>query len=157
MTKSHVNLSPVRFSRTSLAREQMLGHFGTNEPVRFSFETHPAHFLTNSPVSDFGELVFHLQPKKYIKHLQMKVFGPLTAKSLTPCSFLGGLVSALDLLSGLVELSMSMRAFLATGPTDLALCLVLVKLACVEPAMSTPRFSMLLRSLLTERSLTCNN
>lgn len=131
----------------------MLRHFGTNEPVRFSFETHSGHFLTNSPVGDFGELVFHLQHKKYVKHLQMTVFGFLTAKSLTPCSFLGGLVSALDLLS---ELSTSMRAFLATGPTDLALCLVLVKLASVEPAMSTPRFSMLLRSLLTERSLTCN-
>lgn len=53
-------LSAVGFSISTLAGEQMSGHFGSNETIGLPFETHAAHFFSNGPVGNSSQLVLHL-------------------------------------------------------------------------------------------------
>lgn len=65
---SSIHLSPISFSNSSFAGEQVFRHFVADKPVSLALETLLGHLLLDGFVRDILELVLHLQCK--INHRQ---------------------------------------------------------------------------------------
>lgn len=54
-------LTTVSFTNSSLSSEEMSGHFGPDESVRFTFESLTGDLFADGSVGDLGQFLLHLK------------------------------------------------------------------------------------------------